>query len=115
MTERRSFWAWCMESEAPTDAERGALATRLSERSGTETTARPVPRAEDAELRPPRISVPDAMAQWCATSTYERAFHAYGASFPDRTRAFNLEFPNPPDVVAHPRDERELEVTLEWC
>ena len=35
--------------------------------------------------------------------------------FTDRTRAFNLEFPNPPDVVAHPRDEQELEITLEWC
>ena len=25
------------------------------------------------------------------------------------------DFPNPPDVVAHPRDEQELEITLEWC
>ena len=25
------------------------------------------------------------------------------------------EFVNPPDVVAHPRNENELEATLEWC
>ena len=106
MGDRRSFWAWCMESEEPTDADRAALAAQLSERYGTAITARPVPRAEDAQLRAPRISVPDRMSAWCDDSTYERAFHAYGASFTDRTRAFNLDFPNPPDVVAHPSDEQ---------
>ncbi|MGH9134210.1 MAG: FAD-binding oxidoreductase, partial [Ilumatobacteraceae bacterium] len=115
MGERRSFWAWCMESEEPTDADRAALAARLSDRYATAITAAPVPRAEDAELRAPRISVPDRLSAWCEISTYERAFHAYGAGFTDRTLAFNLQFPNPPDVVAHPRDEQELEVTLEWC
>ena len=58
MADRRSFWAWCMESEEPTDAERAELATRLSERYGVPLTPRPVPRAEDAELRPPRDHCP---------------------------------------------------------
>src|SRR4051812_21778860 len=99
MGDRRSFWAWCMESEGPTDADRADLARRLSERYGVSLTPRPVPRAEDAQLRPSRIAVPDTLADWCSTSTYERAFHAYGAHFTDRTRAFNLDFPDPPDVV----------------
>ena len=30
-------------------------------------------------------------------------------------RAFRGRFDNPPDVVAHPRDERELEQLLAWC
>ena len=115
MADRRSFWAWSMESEEPTDAQRADLAAHLSERFGVPLTARPVPRAEDARLRAPRIAIPPVLEAWCSTSTYERAFHAYGAHFTDRTRAFNLEFPNPPDVVAHPRDEAELEATLEWC
>jgi alkyldihydroxyacetonephosphate synthase len=114
-TGRRSFWAWCLESEEPTDAERAALAKKLSAQYGTEIVARPVPKAEEAELRAPRISVPDDLAPWCFTSTYERAFHAYGAHLTDRIRAFNLDFPNPPDVVAHPRSELELEATLDWC
>ncbi len=104
-----------MESEEPTDSQRAELAKKLSARYGTEIVAGPVPRAEDAELRAPRIAVPDALQAWCETSTYERAFHAYGATFTDRVRAFNLDFPNPPDVVAHPRDEGELEQTLAWC
>ncbi len=112
---RRSFWAWCLESEEPTSQQRDELATKLSERAGTEIVASPIPHLEDAVLRPPRIKVPDALAAWCTTDTWERAFHAHGAHFTDRTRAFNLEFPNPPDVVAHPTSEAELAATVDWC
>ena len=112
---RRSFWAWCLESEEPTSQQRDELATKLSERAGTEIVASPIPHLEDAALRPPRIKVPDALAAWCTTETWERAFHAHGAHFTDRTRAFNLEFPNPPDVVAHPTSEAELAATVDWC
>jgi alkyldihydroxyacetonephosphate synthase len=114
-TSRRSFWAWCLESEEPTAAERDDLARSLSERSGLSITPRPIPDLADADLRPPRINVPDALEGWCTTEVWERAFHAHGAHLTDRIRAFNLEFTNPPDVVAHPRDETELEATLDWC
>ncbi|HTH05498.1 MAG TPA: FAD-binding oxidoreductase, partial [Ilumatobacteraceae bacterium] len=35
--------------------------------------------------------------------------------FTDRTRAFALDFPNPPDVVAHPSTEVELAATVDWA
>ncbi|MDH4074694.1 MAG: FAD-binding oxidoreductase, partial [Acidimicrobiia bacterium] len=89
MADRMSFWAWGLESEEPTDAARAALARDLSGRYGTEVTARPVPDLADAELRPPRIAAPDALAGFCFDDIYERARHAYGAHFTDRTRAFN--------------------------
>ena len=46
-------------------------------------------------------------ASICTTDTHDRAVHSYGRSFRDRIRAFNLQFPNPPDVIAYPRDEQE--------
>ena len=67
MADRKSFWAWCLESEEPSDADRAALAARLSARYGTEITARPGPSLDDAELRAPRIAVPDSVAAWCST------------------------------------------------
>ena len=115
MADRMSFWAWGLESEEPTDAARQALARDLSERYGTEITARPLPNLADAEMRAPRITAPDALSGFCFDDVYERARHAYGAHLTDRTRAFNLDFPNPPDVVAHPRTEAELEAVLGWC
>ena len=115
MADRKSFWAWCLESEEPSDADRAALAAKLSKRYGTEITAKPVPSLDDAELRAPRIPVPDSVAGWCSTTTYDRARYAYGAHFTERVRAFNLDFGNPPDVVAHPSNEQEVEATLDWC
>jgi alkyldihydroxyacetonephosphate synthase len=115
VSPRRSFWAWSLESEEPTDADRAGRAEHLSRRFGVEITPRPVPRLEDAELRPPRVTVPAALAGVCSTETWERAFHSHGAHLTDRTNAFNLEFPNPTDAVAHPRTDGELEAVLDWC
>jgi alkyldihydroxyacetonephosphate synthase len=112
---RRSLWAWSLESEEPSDADRKELAAKLSERAGRAITPRPLPRATDVELRPSRITIPSALASVCSDDTWDRAFHTYGSHFTDRTHAFNLEYPNPPDVVAHPGDEFELEATLDWC
>src|SRR5262245_10540708 len=114
-SQRRSFWAWCLESEEPTQQQREELAAKLAHRAGTPIVAAPIPRLEDATLRAPRVKVPDQLSAWCSTDTFERAFHAHGAHLTDRTRAFNLDFPNPPDVVAHPTSEAELEATLDWC
>jgi alkyldihydroxyacetonephosphate synthase len=115
MVERRSFWAYGLESEEPTDAERATRAEYLSKRYGTSITPIPVPNLADAKLRPPRVKVPDTLSEFCRTDTWERAFHSHGSHFTDRTEAFNLRFPNPTDVVAHPRTETELAAILDWC
>ena len=53
VSSRRSFWAWGLESEEPTDADRARRAEYLSKRFGVSITPRPVPRLGDAVLRPP--------------------------------------------------------------
>jgi alkyldihydroxyacetonephosphate synthase len=115
VTPRRSFWAWGLESEEPTDAERQERAEYLSKRFAVSITPAPVPDLADAQLRAPRVKVPDSLAAFCTTETWERAFHSHGSHFTDRTDAFNLRFPNPTDVVAHPRTETELAAVLDWC
>ena len=109
---RRSFWTWGLESEEPTNQQRSEHAKQLSQRLGVTLEVPPIPRAEDLELREPRIKPPDSIAGFCFADNYERAYHSYGA---DRDRAIFGEFPNPPDIVAHPRNEQELEAVLEWC
>src|SRR3954454_2587935 len=115
MAARRSVWAWSLEDEEPTDADRAARAKVLSDRFGVSITPEPVPDLADADLRPPRVTVPDTLAGYCATDTWERAFHSLGAHLTDRTNAFHLHFPNPTDVVAHPRTDGELAAVLDWC
>ena len=111
---QRSFWTWGLRADEPSDAERARHAAMLSERFGVEIVAPPIPDADELDLRPPRVSAPDSIAPFCRVDNYERALHSYSAD--DREpAAIEGRFPNPPDVVAHPRDETELERVLEWC
>jgi len=108
---RRSIWINGLESEEPTAQQRAEQAAQLSERLGVDVELPPIPNVEDLQLRPPRITPPEAIAEFCFTDTYERALHAKG----DRLLEIRGIFQNPPDVVAHPRTEPELEAVLEWC
>ena len=108
---RRSIWMFGLQSEEPTEAQRREHAKELSERYGMTIELPPIPKAEELRLRPPRIRPPDSIAEFCYQDNYERALHA---GF--RTGlAMRGESLNPPDVVAHPRTEEELERVLEWC
>ena len=99
---RRSFWAWGMESDEPTVEQRRQLAESLSQAYGVSLEVPPVPTTADLDLRKPRVTPPSPLAAICSTDTHDRAVHSYGRSFRDRIRAFNRQFPNPPDVVAYP-------------
>ena len=112
---RRSFWAWGLESDEPSLADRQKEAARLSREHRVHLKARPAPVADDLNLRKPRIKPPGTIARFCSTDAHDRAFHSYGSGFRARVRAFNGDFPNPTDVVAYPRNEAEIEATLEWC
>lgn len=115
MADRRSVWAWGAESREPTRADLAEAARRLSARYGRSLGPASLPDARAISLRPPRVRVPDQLAQFSSAETYDRALHACGHSFRDRVRKFNLDFPNPPDFVAYPRTEQEVAATLDWC
>ncbi len=114
MTRRLKHWGWGYEDEQPSLDEQRATARFLIERLGfgasePETPA-PLPR-----LPAPRLEVPAALAEVCRTDDYTRALHSYGRSYRDVIRAFRGDFTNPPDVVACPRDEADIEAVLEWA
>jgi alkyldihydroxyacetonephosphate synthase len=113
---RRKFWGWGYEDQQPPQAEVEQAGLGAREHLGFgPAEVHPPPRLEDVELPPPRLEPPASLAQICRTDPYERASHAYGKAYRDLVRAFRGRIDHPPDVVAHPRDERELEHVLEWC
>ena len=116
MERRRKFWGWGFEDQQPAHEEVEAAAAGAREHLGfgPAEVERPA-RLEDIELRPPRLEAPASLAAICRNDPYERAAHAYGKSYRDVVRAFRGRFDNPPDVVAHPGDEAELERVLAWC
>ena len=116
---RRKHWGWGYEDQQPsTDALRGG-AVAIAERLGplgirVGEIEEPV-ALEQVELRAPRVAPPAKLAEICAADAHARATHALGKSYIDVVRGFRGRFEHPPDFVAHPRAERELEELLEWC
>jgi len=67
------------------------------------------------ELRKPRLKAPGALGDLFTADHYERTVHALGKAYRDVVRGFRGEFENPPDLVAYPKDESEIETVLEWA
>jgi alkyldihydroxyacetonephosphate synthase len=113
---RRTFWGWGYEDQrpAPDEVERIALGAREHLGFGPAEVERPA-ALEELELPPPRLEPPAELEGICRADVYERASHAQGKGYRDIVRAFRGRFDHPPDVVAHPADEAELERVLEWC
>jgi alkyldihydroxyacetonephosphate synthase len=113
---RRKFWGWGFEDQQPPAAEVEQAGRAAREHLGFgPAEVEPPPRLQDVELPPPRIEPPAALAGICRGDPYERASHAYGKAYRDIVRAYRGRFDHPPDVVAHPGDESELERVLDWC
>jgi alkyldihydroxyacetonephosphate synthase len=117
MSERRmQIWGWGFEDLQPNADEKQATARDIVESLGVDgVTLESEPNIDDITLRAPRISIPNSLARLCSTSNYDRAAHTYGKGFPDVMRAFRLEFPNPPDVVAFPGNEQDVISIVDWC
>ena len=70
---------------------------------------------EGIDLGPPRIEAPASLAGLFRADPYERVSHALGKAYRDVVRGFRGQIDHPPDLVAHPGDEREVEQVLAWC
>jgi alkyldihydroxyacetonephosphate synthase len=70
---------------------------------------------KDVELREARLRAPSRFGDLFSDDRYERVSRALGKSYRDVVRGFRGEFENPPDLVAFPRDESEIETVLSWA
>ena len=116
MRRRRKHWGWGFEDEQLSDAtlRESAAAVAVVLGFGETEPQAPVP-LERCALPEPRLRPTAALRECCDGSDHARARHAYGGSYRDVVRGFRGEFENPPDVVAMPRSETELERMLEWA
>ena len=113
---RRKHWGWGWEDQQPDRAGLEAAAKQIRDRLGFEVTEieEPVP-LESVELREPRVEAPASLAAIVSDERHDRVSHALGKAYRDVVRGFRGEFDNPPDLVAHPGDETEVEAVLAWC
>lgn len=113
--ERRSFWTWGHVRDEPSEAERREAAKLISARFGREVEPPKIPSIDSIELRPSRIQIPTNLASLVTANKTDRITHTYGGHSLELLRAIRGKFDEPPDAVAYPSSEQELEQILEWC
>jgi alkyldihydroxyacetonephosphate synthase len=113
---RLKHWGWGYEDQALAPDALQATAALVAEHLGLALGELEQPVAlADVELASPRVQPPAALAEICASDDHARASHALGKSYSDIVNGFRGRFAHPPDFVASPREEAEIERVLEWC
>src|SRR4051794_286510 len=112
----RNRWGWGFEDAAISTADARAAAPGLVALFGFGETEPEEPVAPEAvELPPPRLHCAPDLKGICTDADAVRASHARGQSYLDTVRGLRGRFAHVPDLVARPRDEREIEAVLEWA
>jgi alkyldihydroxyacetonephosphate synthase len=117
VTDRpHKHWGWGFADQQPSASELRAAASGMASHLGFGAleVEDPVP-LQGVRLAPPRVPIPSALAQFCADDVHARASHALGKSYAELIQGFRGRFPHPPDFVARPRCDAEIERLLEWC
>jgi alkyldihydroxyacetonephosphate synthase len=116
MQARLKHFGWGREGEGMTAEEEAFALKRLQERFGVERfDERPVPKLENLTLRPPRIAPPTSLAAICSTERYDRAAHTHGKAYSDYVHGLLGNYEPAPDVVAYPRNAKEVAAVLDWA
>ncbi|MCP9982930.1 FAD-binding oxidoreductase [Actinomadura madurae] len=111
----RSWWGWGSVEDAVRGAELDALLSRVRALTSGELTGHEPPGIGELGLPDPRVRAPDALAGLCSADPEDRAAHAHGKAFRDVVRNLHGDLRHVPDLVARPRDERDVVDLLDWC
>jgi alkyldihydroxyacetonephosphate synthase len=112
----RNSWGWGFEDAAISTVDARAAAPGLVGLLGFGETE-PEEPADPSTIQLPaaRLQCPPHLRGICTHDDATRAGHAHGQSYLDTVRGLRGRYTHVPDLVARPRDKREIESVLEWA
>ena len=111
---RMRFWGWGLEG-APLTPEEEKTIRASTARFGSDLAEVPPPTESEFTLPRPRIDPPSRLSELVSTTRYDRLVHALGKSFADLVRIRLRQIDNPPDLVAFPKSEDDVQRLLDWA
>ncbi|HEX7600283.1 MAG TPA: FAD-binding oxidoreductase [Polyangiaceae bacterium] len=117
MTVRsRSHWAWGFVDAFPSEEGREALGTQIAFLLGGAPPARlPLPSLEAARVPVAKLDAPERLRDFTSNAREDRIAHTYGRGYRDLVRGFRGDFSSAPDLVAHPRNEEDIQILFDEC
>jgi alkyldihydroxyacetonephosphate synthase len=115
-TRRLKHWGWGYEDQQPPRDQVEGIARAITDRLGFEVDQIEEPVPLDAvDLPKSRLKAPTHLTEVFSDDPYDRISHALGKAYRDVVRGFRGEFPNPPDLVAHPESPEDVDLVLNYC
>lgn len=112
----RKYWGWGYTETPLTGARLEKTIQLLSMGLGISLSEPIVPIPADMlELPEPRFDLPAGLRAMCSSEKDVRACHTYGQSFRDVWRSLHGRFHNPPDYVAFPETEEEIQSLFDFA
>jgi alkyldihydroxyacetonephosphate synthase len=113
---KRLWWGWGTAGEAVNGAEADALVQRArSMLPDHDFTDHPPPDPATLAIDDPRVEPPESLRHLMSVDRLDRAAHTHGKAYRDVIRNLQGRLANPPDLVARPRNERDVVDLLDWC
>ena len=115
-TERRSYWGWgYSDPKLPESLVTNFKSMVQAVFELDELSEITPPVVDNLNLRPPRFKLPVDLTGFCTEANYDRASHSYGKAFRDVIRGIYGQFDNPPDYVAYPNTEADIQKLMTFC